>query len=263
MTPHVIITIDLDRIRENVRDIALQAGVDVYAVVKADAYGLGVVEISAAVAPLVSGFCVFSLREAAEAQLWQRTGKPSIILGPPDSMNPADYLAEHARPAVATVGQAQALRAADPVLAVDVGMQRFACPETDIDAVTRAGSIREAFAHAANLQQVRRFVELMSGRGLKIHAAASSLLDEREAQLDAVRPGLTMYRGALRITARLVEVRSVARPGRLHRFFGRAIRRDSLRILGRSAQRPVPDQWPAAQHSRSGHAVGVCRGGGD
>ena len=203
MTVHI----DFDRIRANVQDIRQRTAVSVYAVVKADAYGLGARAISQAVADLVDGFCVYSLREAAEAELWNRTAKPSILLGPPDSLDPDAYLREHARPAVSTIDQAAALRRANPLLCVDTGMQRFACPPEQIDEVLRAGDIHEAFTHAARIEQVRRLVDLLGGRSLKLHAAASALLDDPAARLDAVRPGLALYRAAVRITAPLLEAR--------------------------------------------------------
>ena len=61
---HVQVNIDLGRIRENVASIARRCGVDVIAVVKSDAYGLGAVPVAETIADLVSGFCVFSLKEA-------------------------------------------------------------------------------------------------------------------------------------------------------------------------------------------------------
>src|SRR5437764_1185152 len=73
------------RVRGNVSEIrrVVGAGVEIMAVVKADAYGLGAGRVVEAVADLVEGFCVFSLAEAAEAEVWRRTGKSSLALGPP------------------------------------------------------------------------------------------------------------------------------------------------------------------------------------
>jgi alanine racemase len=66
--------------------------------------------------------------------------------------------------------------------------------------------------HASSPEQVRRFGELVGGRGLRLHAAGSALLDEPSAWFDAVRPGLALYRGAARVSARLVEVRDSSGP---------------------------------------------------
>jgi len=52
--------------------------------------------------------------------------------------------------------------------------------------------------------------EVTAGRNLRLHAAATALLDQSEARLDAVRPGLALYRGAVRTTARLADVRRSA-----------------------------------------------------
>jgi alanine racemase len=200
--------VELGRIRGNAHAIRTQVGpsVGIYAVIKADAYGLGAKMVSEAITDQVDAFCVFALREAVEADLWQRTGQPAIPIGPPESLDPAPYLAQHVRPAVSTVEQAMALKAARPILCVDTGMQRFACRPEHIDAVIAAGGIDEAFTHATTLAQVRRLVDLAGGRGLKLHAAGSSLLDEREARLDTVRPGLALYCGAVTLSVALAEV---------------------------------------------------------
>jgi len=78
--------------------------------------------------------------------------------------------------------------------------------------VVHAGHCREAFAHGTNLEQVHRLQALTAGMNLKLHAAASSLLHQPEAWLDAVRPGLALYDGAVRVTTRLVEVHAATGP---------------------------------------------------
>jgi len=44
------------------------------------------------------------------------------------------------------------------------------------------------------------------------HAAGTALLEDDWSWLDAVRPGLALYRGAARVSARLVEVRDSTGP---------------------------------------------------
>jgi len=205
------VQVDLERIRHNLRGIRRQVRVDVLAVLKANAYGLGAATIAAAIADLVDGFCFFSLSEAADADAWRRWGKPVILLGPPQSLDPRDYVAV-ARPAVFTVEQAQLLRAADPLLCVDTGMQRFACPTGEVHRVVDAGGIREAFTHGTRVEHARMLRQLFAGTGIRLHAAASALLGEPEAYLDAVRPGLAMYHGAITVRAPLVEVRRTTGP---------------------------------------------------
>jgi alanine racemase len=86
-------------------------------------------------------------------------------------------------------------------------MQRFSCPPDKIDKVIQAGGCDEAFTHATRPEHARRLVELCGGRGMRLHAASSALLDCPEARLDAVRPGLALYRDAVRITTRLLDAR--------------------------------------------------------
>jgi alanine racemase len=200
------VSVDLERVTENIRAIRRRCGVPVLAVIKADAYGLGAGRMAAGIASLVDGFCLFSLEEAVAIELWKKTHKPAITFGPPSSLNAEDYLEQHVRPAVSTVEQATALRRADPILCVDTGMRRFACPAERIDAVLTAGQCREAFTHAPRLEQAMQLKAMLGGKNIRLHAAASSLLDEPAAYFDAVRPGLAIYQGAVRIESRLVEI---------------------------------------------------------
>ncbi|MDB5171333.1 MAG: alanine racemase [Phycisphaerales bacterium] len=217
-SPHVSVRIDLSRVRRNAEEIAKQTAVPIIAVVKADAYGLGAARVATAIGDLVEAFYVFDLAEAVEYRLFDIAGKRTIaLLGQSD--DPQDYLSHHVRPAVWDVARAHALRAAKPVLSVDTGQQRFACEAHNVSAVMRAGDIGEAFTHASTLDQVRQFTQTMSEHAppakagkLYLHAAGSSLLAKPAARLDAVRPGLALYRGAARVTAPLVEVRESTGP---------------------------------------------------
>jgi alanine racemase len=210
-TSHVQVRVDLARIRANAEAVRRLVGVPVLAVVKAGAYGLGAGEVAPVLSDLVDGFCFFSFEEAAAAGLWERLGKPSLTLGPPDADPPA-YRRFQVRPAVATVAAAGYYREADPILSVDTGMQRFGCPREQVPDALRAGGCREAMTHATHFEQAEQLADLLGGRGLRLHAAASSLLDVPEARLDAVRPGLALYRGAARVTTRLLDVRDSTGP---------------------------------------------------
>jgi len=201
----VRVTVDLERIRDNVTEIRRLTGVDVIAVIKTDAYGLGAAQIAKAIADLVSGFCLFSLDEAEAISLWDITHKPAMTLSPSRGIKPERFIAVHVRPSVWTVEEAKRLRDTRPILCVDTGMRRFACEKDQIDAVIAAGAIDEAFTHAVQIEHVRKLTALARGRGLRLHAAASALLEQPEAYLDAVRPGMAIYRGAVRIATPLVE----------------------------------------------------------
>ena len=104
------------------------------------------------------------------------------------------------------------LRAARPVLIVDTGQQRFACPREQIDEVIGAGEIDEAFTHATRVDHARMLKDWCGRKNLRLHAAASSLLHEPDARLDAVRPGLALYRDSVRVTTILLEARDTRGP---------------------------------------------------
>jgi alanine racemase len=204
----VDVRIDLARVRRNAEEISRSVGVSVIAVVKANAYGLGATEVVAAIADVVDGFCVFGIAEAREYQLWKIARKPVLCLGTSANADAVEYVSLHARPAVCSVEEAGRLRKASPALCVDTGMQRFACPAENVAEAIKAGDCIEAFTHAIRPEQVSKLIELTGGRweGLKLHAAGSSLMHEPSCRLDAVRPGHALYRGAVRIASRLVEV---------------------------------------------------------
>ena len=208
----ISIQIDPQRVRQNAADIRSRVGVAVHAVVKANAYGLGVARIVPAIKDVVDGFCVFDLHEAREVR--KLTEKPILCLGPPGEFTANDFLAIKARPAVSTVDEAKRLGSASCVLCVDTGMQRFACPAELVGEAVAAGNIGEAFTHAVRPEQVKMLLDILGPlRGLmKVHAAASALLADANYALDGVRPGLALYRGAVRISARLVEVRETRGP---------------------------------------------------
>src|SRR5688572_7506882 len=71
--------IDLARVRANAEAVvARTGGTPLLAVVKSDAYGLGMREVARALADVVDGFCVLTLAEAVANDLWALTAKPTI-----------------------------------------------------------------------------------------------------------------------------------------------------------------------------------------
>jgi len=203
--------IDFDRIRANAQGIAHECGVPVIAVIKANAYGLGAREVVGVLRDVVDGFYCFSFAEAVEAGT-RDTGKSTIAIGLDPSISADDYRSHHVRPAVWDSERAAKMRAARPVLIVDTGQQRFACPREQIDDVIRAGEIDEAFTHATRVEHARMLKDWCGRKQLRLHAAATSLLHEPDARLDAVRPGLALYRDAVRVTTRLLEARDTRGP---------------------------------------------------
>jgi alanine racemase len=212
ISQHVKVTVDLTRVRRNATELKARVRVPVWATIKADAYGLGAARVAEALAPVVDGFCVFALDEAASIDLWRLTGKSAIALGPPQQHDPAAWIAAHVRPAVSTEDEARQLLEASPILCVDTGMQRFAAPPPRVREWIERFRIDEAFTHATRLEHVERLRELTQSTSVRIHAAATALLDEPAAYLDAVRPGLALYRGAVTVTTPLADARRSAGP---------------------------------------------------
>jgi alanine racemase len=192
--------------------IAKTTGVDVIAVVKADAYGLGMSKVIETIDDLVASWCVFSIEEAKAASACDKRQKPILVLSPSTDADPQELLAARIHPAVWNAREARRLRATKPVLSVDTGMQRFACSADQIEATIVSGQITEAFTHATGVQHVRKLISLVGDRGLRLHAAASALLDQPELRLNAVRPGMALYRSAARISTRLVDIHNAGGP---------------------------------------------------
>ncbi len=192
-------------VRRHAEEIRAKTGVDLIPVLKADAYGLGAVAVADAISDLSSGWYVFRPSEAIESRLWDMTGRSTIaaVVLPEDE--PQQLLANHIRPGVWDAAGAARYAICDPVLCVDTGMQRFACPIEKINEMRSRAPIAEAFTHAVKREQAELFRQALGGSGLRMHAAGSALLDEPGAWLDAVRPGLALYHDAVRVSARLVQ----------------------------------------------------------
>ena len=236
------VEISLDRVRANAAAVAGRAGVPLLAVVKADAYGLGAAAVADALTDLgdrLAGFYVFDAAEAVAADLRGRTGRRTVALHG-DWTDPADYAAAGVQPVVWTADRATALRGARPVLSLDTGQQRFACPPAVALAVARAGDCHEAMTHATRPEQadqLRRFAQDWHPRPT-LHAAGSALLDTPAAVLDVVRPGMALYRGAVRVSAPLVEARDAVGPAGYTGFC--VPRFGVIRVGYRNGLRPGP-----------------------
>lgn len=209
--PHVQVRIDLGRIRANIAEIARRTHVPVIAVVKANAYGAGAEEVSRAIADLVDAFYVFDPAEALQYGLPQ-TGKRTIAMLCA-SDDPSDYISHRIHPVVWTTQRAAALRTARPVLSVDVGQKRFGCGPSQAADIIQSGDLHEALAHATRPEHVTILKKAVDGiANVTLHAAGSALLDDPHAWLDAVRPGLAIYHGAVRVSARLIDARNAQGP---------------------------------------------------
>ena len=216
------VKINLDAIDSNIDAIRARVGTDVMAVIKADAYGHGAIQVARVLQDKCSFFGVSSILEAMELR---RAGlyNPILILGhTPVSAYPALVQAE-IRPTIYHYEDAAALsqaalqegKTAAFHLAVDTGMSRIgfqATPE-DADVCARIARLPGLFAEGlfshfatadcADLSRARRqaalfdaFYEMLKDRGVEIpirHLNNSAGLMNFDNHYEMVRAGIVLY----------------------------------------------------------------------
>jgi len=213
----VTVRVDLSRVAANAQSVRRRSGVGLIAVLKADAYGLGAVQVARALRGLVDGFYFFDLSEIASVRSAVDFDVDVIVLRGDE--HPADrFLENRARPVVWTIEAARDRRAARPVLSVDTGQQRFGCPVDQVDDILNAGAINEAMTHATQPDQARKFDDATRHKSLRRHAAGTALLDVPAARFDAVRPGLALYEDSVTVTTHLIDARASVGPVGYSRF---------------------------------------------
>ena len=216
------VKIDLDAIESNIDAIRARVGVDVMAVIKADAYGHGAVQVARLLQDKCSFFGVSSILEAMELR---RAGlyNPILILGhTPVRAFPALVQAE-IRPTIFHYEAALALSKAAQLLdkpaafhfAVDTGMSRIGFQVTEEDAdlcakIARLPGLEPegifshfATADCADLTRSReqaalfdRFCQMLKDRGVEIpirHMDNSAGVLNFENHYEMVRAGIVTY----------------------------------------------------------------------
>ena len=216
------VKIDLDAIAENMDAIREKAGVPVMAVVKADAYGHGAVQVARLLQGKCAFFCVSSILEAMELRQAGLT-TPILILGytPVEAFPTA--IREGIRPTIYRLEDAEALSEAAQLLelparfhfAVDTGMSRigFQVTEADADICARIANlpglyVEGLFSHfatadcadlsraEAQAQRFAEFDEMLRVRGVKIpirHLNNSAGLMNFATPYEMVRSGIITY----------------------------------------------------------------------
>ncbi|GAC1311803.1 MAG: alanine racemase [Vulcanimicrobiaceae bacterium] len=217
--------IDLGAMRRNVAALArLVAPAGYAAVVKADAYGHGLVPVARALAPDVAAFCVYRASEAAQLRE-AGIATPILVLGPVDASDLATVAACDAALTLWGDGAfardaARAARRAGAPLAVhakvDTGVTRLGL-DADVASTTIATlaarpefALRGIYTHLAaaeelessfTAEQLARFerclaplAALIAERGIVRHVAASAaaMLFPR-SRFDLIRAGIATY----------------------------------------------------------------------
>ena len=216
------VVVDMDALSSNMDAIRDKAGVPVMAVVKADAYGHGAVQVARLLQDKCAFFCVSSILEAMELRQAGLT-KPILLLGhtPADAYPTA--IREGIRPTIYRMEDALDLsRAAQAVelparfhFAVDTGMSRigFQVTEEDADTCARIAKLPGLYAEGlfshfatadcadltrAKLQAERfaAFDQMLQKRGVKIpirHLNNSAGLMNFKTPYEMVRSGIITY----------------------------------------------------------------------
>jgi alanine racemase len=192
------LTIDLGALRRNVRTLVrVLDGAELWAVVKADGYGHGAVDVAGAV--LGSGataLCVATIPEGL-ALAAEFGGTRTIVLGPASSSREIAQAREAGLEL--TISAAEIPDGVRAHVKLDTGMGRYGLrdvPELTEDVVGlmmhfATADSDEEFART----QLTRFLELTAGHAnLTRHAANSAAaLRLPEARLDAARCGVAIY----------------------------------------------------------------------
>ncbi|RMH37265.1 MAG: alanine racemase [Deltaproteobacteria bacterium] len=249
------VVVDLSAIVANAAAVAAHAGVDLYAVVKADAYGHGAVPVARALerAPGVAGLAVSLVEEGVELRD-AGVAAPVLVMGPSLGGAHAEVVARGLTPVVsdpadlerfAAVGRARGAPVAVHVK-LDTGMHRLGiAPEAAVGACApRDGLVVEGICtHLASAdaddpadpdsptrRQLARFDAALAaltaaGRRPPIaHAANSAGALRFAARYDRVRPGLALYGAAagpvslapaLEFASAIAQVRDVPAGGRV------------------------------------------------
>ena len=214
--------IDLDAIRHNIQEVKKRAGVPVMAIIKADAYGHGAVEIARHLDGDCAFFGVSSMLEALELRQAD-IQKPILILGytPVEAFPEAIRLG--IRPTIFHYEDALALSLVAQKLgltahfhfAVDTGMSRIGFQVTPEDADICAAIARlpgldpeGLFSHFATadcadltrarrqMEQFDRFYEMLQARGVSMkirHLDNSAGVMNFRCKYEMVRSGIVTY----------------------------------------------------------------------
>ena len=216
------VTIDLDRISQNLNAIQEKAGVPVMAIVKADAYGHGAIQIARHLQDVCAFFGVSSMLEALELRK-AGLSNPILILGKTPISAFSQAIPQGIRPAIFRYEDAKALSdeavrqgiLAPFHFAVDTGMSRIGFQVTEDDAdicarICQLPGIRPEglFSHFAtadceDLSQAREqarkfdeFYDMLLARDIHVqirHLNNSAGLMNFEDHYEMVRSGIITY----------------------------------------------------------------------
>lgn len=214
--------VDLDVLENNFQAICHKAGVPVMAVIKANAYGHGAVQVARRIRDLCAFFGVATLSEALELRQ-AGLNNPILILGKAPACAFSEMIRQGIRPTIFTYEDAVALSAAAQELgmdapfhyAVDTGMSRigFQATEENADICAKIAALPRLvteglFSHffasdSRDLTQAReqvalfdRFDAMLRDRGVRVairHLDNSAGIMNFDHHYEMVRSGIITY----------------------------------------------------------------------
>ncbi len=207
--------IDLSAIRHNLGVVREKIGLrpGIAAVVKANAYGHGSIQVAGALAGMVELFGVANVEEAAELKDLNRD---IILLSPSTPGERREVVARRYIATVSSAAEAAEFAEGRVNFKVDTGMGRIGCPEESaLEELSAIARLRNVEVHsisthlpvpdedsAYTLRQLERFAESAVrfrriAPGVKFHALNSAgILGFPGHAQDLVRPGLMLYGSA-------------------------------------------------------------------
>lgn len=180
-----------------------------YAVVKADAYGHGALEVARELEQIANGFCVAIIDEGVALRVGG-ISKPILVLAPPLDLDDAAKLSFYSlTPVVCDEKSARLIKGTPCHIAVNTGMNRYGCFGKELEKVLNIlprGSVEGVFSHlyraedeedcAAQLALFNAAEERVKEHSLNAfsHLAASGgILRGGEYLKDGVRCGIMLY----------------------------------------------------------------------
>ena len=217
--------VSLDAVRHNMEEVRkrLEPGVKAAAVVKANAYGHGAVQVAGALKDLADFYAVAMLEEGLELRD-AGIEHPILILGYTSPSQYEEMLKADIRPCIYDMRTARELSAAAvslgiaarPHIALDTGMTRigFQVTEEDADAIAEISALpgietEGLFTHlscadmtdkAHSRDQIRKYDEMLKmlgerGVGIPVrHVCNSAGIEEfDDSRYEMVRAGIVLY----------------------------------------------------------------------